>query len=145
MAKAVKSLTGAAKDAYLRRAVARTEALDPATAEGVARRLSADVSRVWVRVDALDRGLDTPAEQPQVSQAAAFDPYTPNVIVVVRTVGAAGALKALAAIADIDNLRILAREQQLGIEAELQTLEEIRVAIVAAAERRIVNRRAAAS
>ena len=45
----------------------------------------------------------------------------------------------------MDCLRQLAREQQLGISADLAEASDIRLAIVAAAERRIANRRAAAS
>lgn len=146
MAKSVKSLTGAEKDAFLRRAIVEAEA---ETRAALAERLGRDVSRIWVRQEALDRAAPAMscADETAVEtvEAVPFDPYSPNVIVVVRTAGAGSALAALAAIADIDNLRLLAREQQLGIEAELTTVEEIRIAIVAAAERRIANRRAAAS
>jgi hypothetical protein len=89
-----------------------------------------------------------PAEQPQstpASPAAAFDPYTPNVIVVVRKSGRAAALAALDVIDSLDDLRLLAREQRLSIAAGLQDPVEVRAAIVAAAERRIANRMAAAS
>jgi hypothetical protein len=76
---------------------------------------------------------------------ATFDPYSPNVIVVVRTEGRAAALTALSAIESPRNLRLLAREQQLSVDAALETPADLCEAIVAAAERRIANRRAAAS
>jgi hypothetical protein len=86
-----------------------------------------------------------PALPPEsVTAVAAFDPYVPNVIVVVRTAGREAALEALAAIDAVDDLKLLAREQQLSIDQGLTSAGEIRLGIVAAAERRIANRRAAA-
>lgn len=74
----------------------------------------------------------------------AFDPFSPNVVVIVRTSGRERALAALGCIDRVENLRTLAREQQLSIDGALDSASEIRAAIVAAAERRIANRRAAA-
>jgi hypothetical protein len=54
-------------------------------------------------------------------------------------------LEELTSIDDVASLRLLAREQQLGIANDLDEAADIRLAIVAAAERRIANRRAAAS
>jgi hypothetical protein len=67
------------------------------------------------------------------------------VVVVIRTEGRAAALEALQRISDAGNLRLLAREQQLSIDAGLTGPDDLAEAIVAAAERRIANRRAAAS
>jgi hypothetical protein len=67
------------------------------------------------------------------------------VIVVVRKSGRDAALSALGAIENLDHLRLLAREQRLAVPAELSSALELRSAIVAAAERRIANRMAAAS
>ncbi|MEZ5856824.1 MAG: hypothetical protein R3D67_19560 [Hyphomicrobiaceae bacterium] len=92
----------------------------------------------------------TPVQQPQTAAAPAtdsetFDPYSPNVVVVIRTRGRDATLAALSEIREVANLKLLAREQQLGIASDLASPDEIRLAIVAAAERRIANRRAAAS
>jgi hypothetical protein len=87
-------------------------------------------------------GADDGAE-PQLP--AAFDPYSPNVVVVFRTRGREAVLEELTSIDDVASLRLLAREQQLGIANDLDEAADIRLAIVAAAERRIANRRAAAS
>lgn len=81
--------------------------------------------------------------QAAASKSAPFDPYSPNVIVVLRKSGREQVLEALSSISEAEQLRLLAREQQLGIAQDLVTLDEIRLAIVAAAERRIANRRAA--
>jgi hypothetical protein len=76
--------------------------------------------------------------------APPFDPFSPNVIVVVRKSGRDAALEALGAIDNVDNLRLLAREQRLSIGTDLETIADVRAAIVTAAERRIANRMAAA-
>jgi hypothetical protein len=73
-----------------------------------------------------------------------FDPYSPNVVVVVRKSGGEAALAALAAIDSTENLRLLAREQRLNVDADVSSAAEMRTAIVMAAERRIANRVAAA-
>lgn len=141
MAKRVQSLTGDAKDAFLERTAGSAGSAEALGA------LKRDVTRLWVRVEAL--AADAAGEMQPTEEAApaddGFDPYTPNVIVVIRTKGRDAALAALAGITAPAQLRLLAREQQLGIEAELSAADEIRQAIVAAAERRIANRRAAAS
>lgn len=85
----------------------------------------------------------TPVAMSAASDRPAFDPYDPNVIVVVRTKGREAALTALTLIARESDLRLLAHEQQLGIPADAVDLSAIRHAIVSAAERRIANRRAA--
>ncbi len=147
MAKSVNSLTGAVKDAYLRQVVVSESDLGTAATERLAERLQAEISRVWVRTSApamADPQQET-SESEASSSAADFDPYTPNVIVVVRTAGRDRALAALGQIAAAENLRVLAKHQQLGIDPDLATPDEIRSAIIAAAERRIANRRAAAS
>ena len=147
MAKSVNSLSGAAKDAYLQKTITAETELDAAARERLAERLQAEVTRVWVRTTAMTEPVvDTLPEASEPESATpGFDPFTPNVVVVVRTAGRDEALAALGEIAEIDHLKLLAREQQLGIEADLTGPDAIRLAIVAAAERRIANRRAAAS
>ena len=148
MAKTVNSLSGAAKDAYLRQLLATEPELGPAARERLAERLLSEVTRVWVRTSspALAGQTEPPETDPDAAPGpAAFDPFTPNVIVVLRTAGHARALAALGAISAPEHLLLLAREQQLGIDPDLATPDQIRAAIIAAAERRIANRRAAAS
>ena len=152
--KSVQSLSGAAKDAYLRQILATEPDLGPTARERVAERLHAEITRVWVRTSApaLAGQLAEPSEAGSDADTAsaetafgAFDPFTPNVIVVLRTGGHEKVLAALSRITTVENLQMLAREQQLGIDPELAAADEIRSAIVTAAERRIANRRAAAS
>lgn len=87
-----------------------------------------------------------PVEPPaRVAAAPPFDPFSLNIVLLVRKGGREGALSALEAIDDLDNLRLLAREQRLSVAAGLSSTQEMRAAIVQAAERRIANRIAAAS
>ena len=142
-----------------------TEIADEAVDAGdgpreMADRLAAGTTRLWVRLDALRSegpaaGAHQAAAMPAPDAAAAhsgatgdlddFDPFSPNVVVVVRKDGREAALTSLAAIERPEQLKRLAREQQLGIDPALADSADIRAAIVAAAERRIANRRAAAS
>jgi len=87
----------------------------------------------------------SPPVSEQAPVAQPFDPFSPNVIVVLRKSGRDAVLAALGAIDSPDNLRLLAREQRLTISADASSLAELRDAIVKAAERRIANRMAAAS
>ena len=151
MTKGSKPLWGTSKDAYFRRILRSEPGLGAAASERIFRRLQADVVQVRLR-DAsaeltVSDGAAAAVGTPGTLDAAAilFDPYSPNVVVVVRTAGRERALAALSQIERVEHLRMLAREQQLSIEAELESAADIRAAIVSAAERRIANRRAAAS
>ncbi len=147
MAKSTKSLSGAAKDAYLERAIAAQS--ETRTGKRISSKLKGEVTRVWVKVEALDqvaRDIPSDVETPDAeAQADDFNPYEPNVIVVLRTAGRDRLLSALRDISTVDRLRRLAQEQQLGVEADVADPEALRLAIIAAAERRVANRRAAAS
>lgn len=102
---------------------------------------SADIS---VEQPATRAELPPPILEPGLA-AEPFDPFSPNIVVVVRKSGRAAALAALDAIDSLDDLRLLAREQRLSVSADLLSAAEVRAAIVTAAERRIANRMAAAS
>jgi hypothetical protein len=161
-------LNGAAKDAFLRQLLAAEPGLDEDVRKRLARTLQSSIALVSLRYGNLpeeteiacasETGDAAPAEPiPQANDTAAtgadatstvaepFDPYSPNVIVVFRTQGRDAALAELHSIEDVECLRLLAREQQLGIASNLADATDIRHAIVAAAERRVANRRAAAS
>lgn len=164
-------LRGRSKDAYLRRLLGSEAGLHHEAVERVLARLRAEVAGIELREagrraskgdpaqnstepEPLDAGgaaesapsdrdaSSTPSEP--LPSAAPFDPYSPNVIVVLRTKGREAALAALAGIGNADDLKVLAREQQLSIDADLRSADEIRLAIVEAADRRVANRRAAA-
>lgn len=156
MRKKTKALSGASQDAYFRRVLKAHPGVSAEERDRIVQRLRQEVAQVRVRatarsdVDAVPptepvRG-GAPATQTQDPPAAGptFDPFTPNVVLTVRTSGRDQTLAALAAIEGVDQLRLLAREQRLTIPADLASAGEIRAAIVTAAERRIANRLAAA-
>lgn len=159
MRKKTKALSGASKDAYLRRVLGAYPELAPDTRKRLLARLREDITQLRVRLAssggdqdrnaAVESAAATPVVPagvtPAAGGAAPFDPFTPNVIVVLRRSGRDAALQALEAIDNPDDLRLLAREQRLTVAAGVTSAAELRVAIVAAAERRVANRLAAAS
>ena len=155
MKKETKALSGASQDAYFRRVLKAHPNLSAAERDRIVRQLREEVAqlRLRVKVDGdIAASPDPPAAQPAaaIPQSTAanaglpFDPYSPNVVVVVRKSGREAAVAALAAIDSIENLRFLAREQRLNVDADVSSAAEMRTAIVMAAERRIANRVAAA-
>lgn len=165
MRKKTRALSGASQEAYFRRVLKAHSGLSPADRDILLRKLRQEVAQLRVRlepkVDAevpVVAGEAVQAAEPDIAAPPAatrraarkpsppppFDPFSPNVIVVVRKSGRDAALEALGAIDSVDNLRLLAREQRLSIGPDLETIADVRAAIVTAAERRIANRMAAA-
>jgi hypothetical protein len=165
MHKKTRALSGASQDAYFRRVFKAYPNLSADERERLVRRLRQEIAQLRLRRSARDEA-DTPAAEAPASEpmampgpakttapagavlataSAPFDPFSPNVIVVVRTAGRDAALAALTAIDSPDNLRLLAREQRLAVAGDPASATDLRMAIVAAAERRIANRMAAAS
>lgn len=162
MARSARVLSGKAKDVFLARAIDAEADIDDESRARLTKRLQRAIGLVALRAGVLrakagettgDRSADQPEPTTDAANtvggepAAVFDPYSPNVIVVIRTRGREAVLDALAAIDDVVCLRLLAKEQQLWIGSDLgdASASDLRLAIVDAAERRISNRRAAAS
>lgn len=156
-----RTLSGAAQAAYLRRLLEAHGNVPAAAREELLGALAREIAQLRVRSPAADALVRRPRSSPTKRRAAAtgaqatrppvpepigrdFDPFSPNVVLIVRQSGRGAALAALAAIDGIDKLRLLAHEQRLSINAEPSSPAELRAAIVAAAERRIANRMAAA-
>lgn len=78
-------------------------------------------------------------------EGAPFDPYAFSLVVVLTKDGAAGLMARLAEIDSAESLRSLAKAQHVSLPATLAGIADIRAAIVAGTERRIADRRAAAS
>jgi hypothetical protein len=163
MTRKTKALSGSAQEAYFRRVLKTFPDLSEAAREAILGRLRQDVAQLRVRAgaredsaavqdsadtdaaeDAEAVGNHAAAASPDVS-ATHFDPFALNVIVTLRQQGRDAALEALNAIANAEHLRLLAREQRLSIDTALASSAELSAAIVTAAERRLANRRAAAS
>ena len=145
MSKPARALSGAAKNAYIAKVVKSALGEDHVARDEVARQLAAAIASLRVPVEAAraEAAADVVIEADAGGEEA-FDPFTPNVIVVLRTKGREAVLAALEGIERENQLRLLAHEQQLGLPEEAVSAPAIRDAIVAAAERRIANRRAAA-
>ena len=148
MAKKTKALSGASQDAYFRRVLKAHPTLPAEERDRLVSRLRQDIAQLRLRTHARrDAGMQSPAIATPAPTAASpgFDPFSPNIVVVLRKSGRDAALVALGGIDSTDDLRLLAREQRLSVPPDVSSAEELRAAIVAAAERRIANRLAAAS
>jgi hypothetical protein len=167
MTKRTKALSGASQDAYFRRVFKAYAGLSPEEREKLVHRLRREIAQLRLRrgervedaaatssrelpsassvPTAQNPAADTPTAKIVVPAVPPFDPFALNIVLLVRKTGRDGALGALADIDNVDNLRLLAREQRLSIGAHLASADEMRAAIVQAAERRIANRIAAAS
>jgi len=167
MRKKTKALSGAAQDAYFRRVLKANPNLSADERDQLVRKLRQEVAQLRVRME--PRAAEAPAGAAETCPAASpkgqppsradppppaahvtpaalpFDPFSPNIIVVLRKAGRDAALAALNTIDSTDNLRLLAREQRLTVGAHVSSATDLRNAIVTAAERRIANRMAAAS
>jgi len=155
-----KALSGAAQDAYFRRAFKTHANLADEEREQLLGSLKREIAQLRLRLEPLPRGTPPPkpataapvhsqqetSAGPQAAATSArFDPFSPNVVVILRTSGRAAALAALKGIDTEEHLRLLAREQRLSIGSDVVSLSDLRAAIVSAAERRVANRMAAAS
>jgi hypothetical protein len=100
----------------------------------------------------LDPGDDEAADDPASTAPQAppphrppFDPYAFSVVAVLKKSGREALMARLLEIASADDLHRLADAQHLGLAPDLGGIGELRLAIVAGAEQRIADRRAAAS
>ena len=122
------------------------------TAGRCARRHAHHQSRVAVEVanhgTSRERAAPFDPVAPATGQTALVDPYAIGLVPTFEREGANGLMRKLAAIASPDELRRMARAQHVALPPDLRRPEAepdaIRAAIVAAVEKRITNRRAAA-
>ena len=148
MGKTTRALSGASKDAYFRDVLLEEGELAAGARERLVGRFQKGVSQLRVRIGDGPRGAADVAEATEDAVDSGgmpgFDPFTPNVIVVLRREGREALLAQLIAVGRVEHLRLIAREQQLSIGDDVVTVAEIADALVTAAERRLANRRAAA-
>jgi len=145
--------------AFFRAHIRRTTNLDESETERLATALVKAINRmlVWemppTTPDALNSGNargpipipDAPSEKSGAHVADPFNPFTFSVIVVLAKHGREGLLRRLQDIKSAENLRALAEAQHVPIDSKLKRPEDIRKAIIAAAEQRLEDRKAAAS
>ena len=76
---------------------------------------------------------------------SSFDPYAFSATVVLAKTGRDGLAKKLLDIKSADQLKAFAEAQHLGLDRKLSRIDDLRKAILAAAEQRLADRKAAAS
>ncbi len=86
-----------------------------------------------------------PAQPPADAHPAPFDPFAFSAVAVLAKQGRAGLMAKLAGIAAAEHLRAFADAQHLAVDSAIVEPEALRAAILTGAERRIAERRAAAS
>jgi hypothetical protein len=144
MGKKTKALSGASQDAYFRRVLKTQLELTAEDRDRLVGKLREDIAQLRLRKHGSADPKPLPSPPPPAALPPPFDPFSPNVVVVVRTSGRDAALAALGGIDSAEHLRLLAREQRLTVSADSSSVADLRAAIVTAAERRIANRFAAA-
>lgn len=133
--------------------LARETSLDEAERVRLADALARPIGRLLVYHDPADMpALQVPAanlaagaEPPSPTPTPAFDPFAFSVIATLKRSGRAALLDRLAGIDDPEHLLRLASAQHLAIAPADDTPDALRAAIVAGAEARLADRRAAAS
>jgi len=164
-----RKVSGTAMERLFRQVLAGDGGADTATAERLARRLALVLTSVRARrvpLRELARAAadkfrpaptppaaaprPAPATNPPVEpQTATFDPFVFGLVPVYQREGRDGLTARLAAITAPADLKAMAKAQNVALEARLRgadaPAEELRTAIVAAVEKRIADRRAAAS
>lgn len=160
MARNTKPLSGGAKDKFLRGIVASVEGVPPGVVKALTQELTNNITEVRVRRQAYERVRDgEPAAQPgemtraaalpqiapKAPESAAFDPFAFSVVAVLTKKGKAVLAAELDKVGTSDDLRRLAEAQHLALDPALADMAEMRAAILVGAERRIAERKAAAS
>jgi len=139
---------------FFRAHIERETDLDDASVERLTEAFEKSVNRMLVwetperrKAEASD-DRRTEQNNPDASPVIAtppFNPYAFSAMVVLAKTGRDGLMKRLDAIENAENLRLLADAQHLAIGDALTSIEALRGAIVAAAEQRLADRKAAAS
>ena len=169
MARTTKQLSGSGKDKFLRAIVDSVDGVDAGTASALGERLCDTVTEVRVRREVWDdlkepkapetrafrpARAPTPkaapsqpktAHVPVVQAPPAFDPFAFSAVAVYARKGKSGLAAELARITSAEDLHTLSVAQHLAIDPALTDPASLREAIVAGVERRIAERKAAAT
>lgn len=139
---------------FFRAHIRRETSLDAETAEKLATALAKSVNRmlVWEVPADLPETAATPpkvesdvAAQERHDRAENFNPYLFSALVALAKHGRDGLMQRLKDIKSAENLRAFAEAQHVPVDASLKRTDDIRKAIVAGVERRLADRKAAAS
>jgi hypothetical protein len=140
--------------AFFRAHIRRETALEGEAAEKLAAALTKAVNRmlVWEMPEEpseekrKSNKVQAPAEaQDRHDRAENFNPYLFSALVALSKHGREGLMTRLQDIKSAENLRAFAEAQHVPVDASLKRTDDIRKAIVAAVERRLADRKAAAS
>jgi hypothetical protein len=123
---------------FFRAHILRETRLDSVAADNLADALTRATNRMLV----WDAAPSVPVQD---VTAEAFDPYKFSVMVVLAKQGKDQLLKRLGDIEQPKQLRAIAEAQHLAVADHLTSAEDIRHAMVVATERRLADRKAAAS
>lgn len=175
MPRATKALSGASKEKYFRDLFAAEPGVSPPVAARLSETCSSEITHLRVKLPIPRRDTTAEAEHAAAPQEAEFldvspepddeaaddpasaalekpppagppfDPYAFSVVAVLKKSGREALMARLTEIASADDLRRLADAQHLGLAPDLGGIGDLRMAIVAGAEQRIADRRAAAS
>lgn len=156
MARGLQIWPGEKMTAFFRTIIKRETVLDDAASSKLAEALSRPINRMLVHditvaespvvEPAVGKPVTAPPPKPNSpASAEIFDPYAFSAMVVLSKAGRGGLAKRLAEIKKSEHLHALADAQHLGVERSLKKADDIRQAIISATERRLANRKAAAS
>ncbi|MCB1522318.1 MAG: hypothetical protein KDJ37_17350 [Hyphomicrobiaceae bacterium] len=119
---------------------------DDAIADSLAAKVAALPNRHAPDIAPATTGPDAAAaHEPSATERVAFDPFAFSAVVLLKRQGAKALLKQLETIESAADLQRLAEAQHLGVDRDITDVETLRRAIVAGAEQRLADRRAAAS
>jgi hypothetical protein len=160
MSKSTRPLAGASQKKYFRELFGAQEGVTPEAAAQLLAACEAEIAQVRVRLPLPERGSaeeKAPSKPVTVKPAKAravaagepsreaFDPFAFSLVVVMTKGGASALNEKLSAITDASDLRAIAKAQHVGVPPDLVDPAAIRHALIEGTERRIADRRAAAS
>jgi hypothetical protein len=142
--------------AFFRAHIRRETPLDAAAADKLAASLTKAINRmlVWKMPEGASEAADGAlppaanghtAVQERHDRAENFNPYLFSALVALAKHGSDGLMLRLKDIKTAENLRAFAEAQHVPVDAALKRTDDIRKAIVAGVERRLADRKAAAS
>ncbi|MGE0053794.1 MAG: hypothetical protein AB7S74_06255 [Hyphomicrobium sp.] len=166
MSKGVQLWPGDRMRAFYRRHITAESSLDPKTTERLVEALTKATNRmlVWempaepaaAKVEggkaakaSAKTSAQTNAKSGKSPESAPndppFDPYAFSAMVILAKQGSDALAARLAGIKSVDHLKKLADAQHLGFDRSLTKIDDVRKALLKAAEQRLADRRAAAS
>jgi hypothetical protein len=154
MSKAKQLWPGDEMHAFFRAHIRRETPLDAEAAEKLAAALTKAINRmlVWEMPNEVSEAVaSTPRTESPIDvqerhdRAENFNPYLFSALVALAKHGRDGLMSRLNEIESTENLRAFAEAQHVPVDGSLDHADDIRTAIVAGVERRLADRKAAAS